>query len=151
MRSVQTSPKVWRMILVQFVVPYRMVKVLGQCDLSFRSSDHKLSGVDSQTWILMRSIRSSPMSLCINLVQFVVLYRMVEVLCQCDLPFQSNESRLLWDGSLFGIFWKFLKKFISWSRVSSSQFGDLTYDYGTVCCALSNGWGLMSVRFTVPE
>ena len=155
MGSVQSSPMIWRMILVQFDVLYRMVKVLCQCDLPFRSSDHKLPWVDSQTCLLMGSVQTSPMIWRMFLVQFIVLYRMVKVLWQCSLPFQSNESRLLWVLALLVHFLKkiilssfgtllhflsllvhFLKNIFFRSWVSSNQFGDLTHSSGIVFYAL---------------
>ena len=104
---------------------------LCQCDLSFRSSDHKLSGVGAQTCGCMRSIRSSPMIWRMILVQFLTLYRMVKVLGQCDLSFRSSGH---WVTCLFSDMGR-LTNFSSY-EVSSIEPQDLTYDSGTVYYAL---------------
>ena len=69
------------------------------------------------------------------LVQFDVLYRMVKVLGQCDLPFTSSDHKLS------GVTIKFRGRLTNFSsyEVSSIEPLHLTYDSGTVCYALSNG------------
>ena len=77
---------------------------LGAVVINF-STWHGIGG--TQTSLDVGSVQSSPMIWRMILVQFDVLYRMVKVLGQCDLPFQSNKSRLLW---VLALFVHFLKK-----------------------------------------
>ena len=146
MGSVQSSPKIWRMILVQFITLYRMVKVLCQCDLSFRSSDHKLPGgtinfEGSMHKLLVlwgqfsRAPRSDVWFWYSLMCSIEWLRSYVSAICR------SRVARVD-----FCEFWHFLvlvvhflKKIIFRSWVSSNQFVDLTHSSSTVWCALSNG------------